>query len=273
MKHVEPLEIKLLRPLLGVYSLALLMFLIIPILVIIPLSFNEGSFLSYPLSGVSLRWYRDFFSAGIWMPALVNSLQIAPAATLLATVLGTLASVGLSRGEFRGKTLIMAIIISPMIAPVVIVAVGLYFFFASWGLLNSYLGLVIAHAVLGVPFVVITVNATLQSYHHNFTRAAVSLGATPLYGFRRVTLPLIAPGVLSGALFAFATSFDEVVVTLFLASPAQRTLPMQMFAGIKENLNPTIAAAATMMVLCALTLLLAMEALRRRNERIRGVKV
>lgn len=269
MKHVEPLEIRVLRPFLSLYSLALLMFLIIPILVIVPLSFNEGSFLSYPLSGLSLRWYREFFNSSDWMPALLNSLKIAPAATLLATVLGTLAAVGLSRGEFRGKALIMAIMISPMVAPVVIVAVGLYFF-ASWGLLNTYPGLVIAHAVLGVPFVVITVNATLQGYDRNFTRAAASLGATPWYGFKRVTLPLIAPGVLSGALFAFATSFDEVVVTLFLASPTQRTLPMQMFAGIKENLNPTIAAAATMMVLGALLLLLAMEALRRRNERIRG---
>ena len=265
MKHVEPLEIRLMRPLLSVYSLALLMFLIIPILVIVPLSFNAGSFLSYPLSGFSLRWYREFFSSNDWMPALLNSLKIAPAATLLATVLGTLASVGLSRGEFRGKALIMAIMISPMVAPVVIVAVGMYFFFASWGLLNSYLGLV-------VPFVVITVNATMQGYDRNYTRAAASLGATPWYGFKRVTLPLIAPGVLSGALFAFATSFDEVVVTLFLASPTQRTLPMQMFAGIKENLNPTIAAAATMMVLCALLLLLAMEVLRRRTERLRGAK-
>ena len=272
MKHVEPLEIRVLRPLLSVYSLALLMFLIIPILVIVPLSFNAGSFLSYPLSGFSLRWYREFFSSNDWMPALLNSLKIAPAATLLATVLGTLASVGLSRGEFRGKALVMAIMISPMVAPVVIVAVGMYFFFASWGLLNSYLGLVIAHAVLGVPFVVITVNATLEGYDRNYTRAAASLGATPWYGFKRVTLPLIAPGVLSGALFAFATSFDEVVVTLFLASPTQRTLPMQMFAGIKENLNPTIAAAATMMVLCALLLLLAMEVLRRRTERLRGAR-
>ena len=134
MKHVEPLEIRVLRPFLSLYSLALLMFLIIPILVIVPLSFNEGSFLSYPLSGLSLRWYREFFNSSDWMPALLNSLKIAPAATLLATVLGTLAAVGLSRGEFRGKALIMAIMISPMVAPVVIVAVGLYFFFASWGL-------------------------------------------------------------------------------------------------------------------------------------------
>ncbi|MFF7709201.1 ABC transporter permease subunit [Pseudomonas sp. NPDC007930] len=261
---------RLLRPLLSGYSLAMLLFLIVPVLVIIPLSFNEGSFLSYPLSGLSLRWYREFFASGDWMQALGNSLKIAPAATLLATALGTLAAVGLSRGAFRGKALVMAVLISPMVAPVVIVAVGLYFFFAKWGLLNTYAGLVLAHAVLGAPFVVVTVNATLEGYNRNLSRAAASLGASPWYGFRRVTLPLIAPGVLSGALLAFATSFDEVVVTLFLASPAQRTLPMQMFAGIKENLNPTIAAAATMMVLSALLLLLTMEALRRRAERIRG---
>ncbi|RAU44593.1 ABC transporter permease [Pseudomonas sp. RIT412] len=270
MKNVDPWEMRLLRPLLSLYSLCMLLFLIVPILVIVPLSFNEGSFLTYPLSGLSLRWYREFFGSGEWMQAVGNSLKIAPLATLLATVLGTLASVGLSRGEFKGKALIMAILISPMVAPVVIVAVGLYFFFARLGLLNTYTGLVIAHAVLGAPFVLITVNATLEGYNRNFTRAAASLGASPWYGFRRITLPLIAPGVLSGALLAFATSFDEVVVTLFLSTPAQKTLPIQMFAGIKENLNPTIAAAATLMVASALLLLLTMEALRRRNERTRG---
>ena len=192
------------------------------------------------------------------------------AATLLATALGTLAAVGLARGEFRGKGLVMAVLISPMIAPVVIIAVALYFFFAQLNLLNSYLGLVLAHAALGVPFVVITVAATLQGYDRNFSRAAASLGAPPLLAFRKVMLPLIAPGVISGALFAFATSFDEVVVTLFLASPAQRTLPMQMFGGIRENLNPTIAAAATLMVGASAVLLLLMEWLRRRNEKLRG---
>lgn len=251
------------------YGAAALLFLIIPILVIVPLSFNSSSFLSYPLSGFSLRWYQTFFHSQEWLNALGNSLIIAPMATLLATVLGVLASMGLVRGEFRGKGIVMAIVISPMVAPVVIIAVGMFFFFAKLSLLNSYLGLVLAHALLGVPFVVITVVAVLKSYDTTLSRAAASLGASPLYTFRKVTLPLIAPGVFSGALFAFAASFDEVVVTLFLASPRQRTLPIQMFAGIRENLDPTIAAAATIMIGASLILLIIMELLRRRGEKMR----
>lgn len=270
MSHHSTMIERLWSPIFSVFSFSLLVFLVVPILVIVPLSFNEGSFLSYPLSGFSLRWYQEFLGSQEWMRALRNSLIIAPAATLLATALGTLAAVGLARGEFRGKGLVMAVLISPMIAPVVIIAVALYFFFAQLNLLNSYLGLVLAHAALGVPFVVITVAATLQGYDRNFSRAAASLGAPPLLAFRKVMLPLIAPGVISGALFAFATSFDEVVVTLFLASPAQRTLPMQMFGGIRENLNPTIAAAATLMVGASAVLLLLMAWLRRRNEKLRG---
>lgn len=262
--------LRLWKGLFNLYGAAMLLFLVVPVLVIVPLSFNAGSFLSYPLSGYSLRWYREFFNSSAWLDALGNSLLIAPLSTLLATVLGVLASIGLTRGEFRGKALVMAVLISPMIAPVVIVAVGMFFFFAKLSLLNSYLGLVLAHAMLGVPFVVITVTAVLKNYDHNLTRAAASLGAPPMCAFRKVTLPLIAPGVFSGALFAFATSFDEVIVTLFLASPRQRTLPLQMFAGIRENLDPTIAAAATMMVGAALVLLIVMEVLRRRAEKLRG---
>ncbi len=249
---------------------AILIFLIVPILVIVPLSFNSSSFLSYPLSGLSMRWYTEFFGSNEWMLALKNSFIVAPLATLLATAAGTLAAVGLARGEFRGKGLVMGILISPMVVPVVIVAVGLYFFYAEHGLLNTYTGLVLAHAVLGVPFVVITVTATLQGYNTNLSRAAASLGAPPLTVFRRIVLPLIAPGVISGALFAFATSFDEVVVTLFLASPTQRTLPMQMFGGIRENISPTIAAVATLLITLSVLMLLTMEWLRRRSEKLRG---
>lgn len=248
----------------------ILLFLIVPILVIVPLSFNASSFLSYPLAGLSMRWYSEFFGSHEWMLALKNSFIVAPLATLLATGFGTLAAVGLSRGEFRGKGLVMGILISPMVVPVVIVAVGLYFFFAERGLLNTYTGLVLAHAALGVPFVVITVTATLQGYNTNLSRAAASLGAPPLTVFFRIVLPLIAPGVISGALFAFATSFDEVVVTLFLASPTQRTLPMQMFGGIRENISPTIAAVATMLITLSVLMLLTMEILRRRSEKLRG---
>ena len=249
--------------------LLVLLFLIIPVLVIIPLSFNSSSFLTYPMDGFSLRWYEELMSSQEWRQAFKNSFIIAPAATALAMIFGTLASVGLCRGNFRFKGVIMAFLISPMIVPLVIVAVGLYFFFAKLQLLNSYTGLVLAHAMLGVPFVVITVNATLQGFDNNLSRAAASLGAPPLSVFFKVILPLIAPGVISGGLFAFATSFDEVVVTLFLSSPSQRTLPLQMFSGIRENISPNIAAVATIMVILSVLMLLTLEVLRRRNEKLK----
>jgi putative spermidine/putrescine transport system permease protein len=246
-----------------------LLFLIVPVLVIVPLSFNSGSFLVYPLQGFSLRWYEALFTSADWMRSLKNSMLIAPAATFLAVVLGTLAAVGLTRAEFRGKALLMTVLISPMVVPVVIIGVASYLFFAPLGMGNSYLSLILVHAVLGVPFVIITVSATLQGFNYNLVRAAASLGASPLTAFFRVTLPLIAPGVISGALFAFATSFDEVVVTLFLAGPEQITLPRQMFSGIRENLSPTIAAAATLLIGFSIALLLTLEWLRGRAEKLR----
>lgn len=265
MSPVERIWYYSLRTLCGL----VLLFLILPVLVIIPLSFNSGTFLVYPLQGFSLRWYEEFFTASEWLRALKNSLIIAPAATVLAMTFGTLASIGLTRGEFRGKALLMGILISPMVVPVVIVAVASYLFFAPLGLGNSYLSLILVHAVLGVPFVIITVTATLQGFNQNLVRAAASLGAPPLTAFFRVTLPLIAPGVISGALFAFATSFDEVVVTLFLAGPEQATIPRQMFSGIRENLSPTIAAAATLLIGFSVVMLLTLEWLRGRSEKLR----
>jgi putative spermidine/putrescine transport system permease protein len=243
-----------------------LLFLVLPILVIIPLSFSESSFLSYPMPGVSLKWYQNLFASDEWMRAAKNSFIVAPAATLIATVLGTLAAVGLNKAEFRGKGLVMAVLISPMVVPVVVVGVGVYLFFADIGLSESYAGLIIAHAALGAPFVVTTVSATLQGFNHNLVRASLSLGASPLSTFFRITLPVIAPGLVSGALFAFATSFDEVVITLFVAGPGQSTLPRQMFAGIRENITPTIAALATILIVFSTCLLLALEWLRGRNK-------
>ena len=253
MSPVERLWFYSLRILCGL----VLLFLVLPVLVIVPLSFNSGTFLVYPLQGFSLRWYADFFQSAEWMRSLTNSMIVAPAATLLAMVFGTLAAIGLTRGEFRGKALVMSLMISPMVVPVVIIGVA------------SYLSLIVVHAVLGVPFVIITVSATLQGFNYNLVRAAASLGAPPLTTFFRVTLPLIAPGVISGALFAFATSFDEVVVTLFLAGPEQATLPRQMFSGIRENLSPTIAAAATLLIGFSVLLLLTLEWLRGRSEKMR----
>ncbi len=236
---------------------AVLLFLVAPILTIVPLSFSSGSFFYYPLPGLSLRWYQDFFTSSFWLSSLQNSLIIGISATVLATVLGTMAALGIWRARFPAQALVLAMLISPMVVPVVIIAVGVYFAFAPLGLTDGYLGLILAHATLGVPFVVITVLATLSAFDRTLLRAAESLGASQLTTFRRVMLPLILPGVASGAVFAFAASFDEVVVVLLMAGPAQRTLPRQMFAGINDNISLTIAAAATMLIAISLALMIA----------------
>jgi putative spermidine/putrescine transport system permease protein len=250
-----------------------LAFLILPILIIVPLSFSSGTFLTFPLPGLSLRWYQEFFTSAPWQLSLRNSLIVAAATTALATVLGTLAALGLTRARLPGQTLLMGLIVSPMVVPLVIVAVGVYFAYAPFGLTSSLVGLTLAHTALAAPFVVITVSATLQGFDPNQARAGASLGASPVVVFRRIILPLILPGVISGALFAFVTSFDEVVVALFVTGPAERTLPRQMFNGIRENISPVIAAAATFVILVSVLLLSVLEVLRRRNERLRGIRV
>jgi putative spermidine/putrescine transport system permease protein len=243
-----------------------LCFLLLPIVVIVPLSFADSSFLVYPIPGWSLRWYENLFTSQDWIRAARNSFIVAPLATVIATVLGTLAAVGLVRTDFAFKGALMSLLIAPMVVPIVVVGVATYLFFAPFGLVDSYAGLIIVHAALGAPFVLTTVLATLQGFNHNLVRASLSLGGNPLVTFFRVTLPVIAPGVISGALFAFATSFDEVVVTLFLAGPEQVTLPRQMFTGIRENITPTIAAVATLLILFTTSLLLVLEWLRGRRE-------
>jgi putative spermidine/putrescine transport system permease protein len=254
---------------LGVLTALVLLFLVAPILIIVPLSFSSGSFFYYPLPGFSLRWYHDFFTSSFWLPSVWNSLIVGSSATLAATVLGTLAALGIWRSRFPGQALVLALLISPMVVPVIIVAVGTYFAFAPLGLTDGYAGLILAHTTLAVPFVVVTVLATLSGFDRTLIRAAAGLGASPVATFRRVTLPLILPGVLSGAVFAFAASFDEVVVALLMAGPGQRTLPRQMFAGINDNISLTIAAAATMLIAISLMLMIAVGLLRRRSERLR----
>jgi putative spermidine/putrescine transport system permease protein len=257
------------RASLGTLTALVLVFLVAPIVIIVPLSFSSGSFFYYPLPGFSLRWYRDFFTSSFWLPSVWNSLIVGSAATLTATALGTMAALGIWRARFPGQALVLALLISPMVVPVIIVAVGVYFAFAPLGLTDGYAGLILAHTTLAVPFVVVTVLATLSGFDRTLIRAAEGLGASPIATFRRVTLPLILPGVLSGAVFAFAASFDEVVVALLMAGPGQRTLPRQMFAGINDNISLTIAAAATMLIAISLVLMIAVGLLRRRSERLR----
>jgi putative spermidine/putrescine transport system permease protein len=298
---------------------AVFVFLIAPIAVIIPLSFNVEPYFSFTKkmlefdpSGYSLRWYDLLLTAGVnapddalrdsawwaqvwqestWIRAAKSSLWVGFWSMMLATVLGTVAALGLSRREMPFRRLIMAILISPMIVPIIITATGMFFAYSAacvpkdgvlGGLLapflshkgclaNSYLGVILAHAMLGIPFVIITVTATLSGFDHTLTRAAASLGATPSRAFFKVTLPLILPGIVSGALFAFVTSFDEVVAVLYIASADQQTIPRQMWNGIREAISPAILSIATILVFVSIGLLITVEMLRRRSERLRGV--
>lgn len=249
-------------------------FLLAPILVIVPLGFNAEPYFTFTdgmlrldPEAYSLRWYRQVLGDPQWTRALANSLIIGVAATALATTLGTLAALGLANPAMPARRLAMAVLISPLVTPLIISAAGMFFFYSTLGLARTHAGLILAHAALGTPFVVITVTATLTAFDQNLTRAAASLGAGPLTIFRRIQLPLIAPGVLSGALFAFATSFDEVVVVLFMGSESQRTIPRQMWAGIREQISPAMLAVATFLILFAVLLLGAVEWLRRRSGR------
>ncbi len=257
---------------------AIFFFLIFPIMVIVPLSFNAEDFftftpamLAFDPAGYSLKHYEDFFTNPDWQQALTNSFLIAPTSTILATGFGTLAAIGLSQSHVPYRSAIMAVLISPMIVPLIISAAGMYFFYSRIGLQGTYWGVVLAHAALGTPFVIITVTATLVGFDRSLVRAAASMGANPITTFFKVQMPLIVPGVVSGGLFAFITSFDEVVVVLFLGSAGQKTLPWQMFTGLREQISPTILAVASLMVFISILLLTTLEFLRRRSERLRGL--
>ena len=286
---------------------AIFIFLIAPILVVIPLSFNVEPYftftekmLSFDPDGYSWRWYDELVTAGMhtpdglrdgawwsaawtestWIKAAKNSVIIGFWATILATTLGTLAALGLSRPEMPYRRAIMAILISPMIVPIIIIATGLFFFYSSpcgivgmecGRLTATYIGVIMAHATLGIPFVIITVTATLSGFDQSLIRAAASLGANPRVTFFKVIMPLILPGIISGGLFAFVTSFDEVVAVLFLAGPDQQTVPRQMLNGIREAISPAILAVATILVIISTLLLATVELLRRRSEKLRGV--
>lgn len=277
------------------------LFLIAPILVVIPLSFNSEPYFTFTQKmlaldpeGYSTRWYDLLLTFGMteadaprdgswwadawqnakWINAAKNSVIIGFFSTILATTLGTIAALGLSRPEMPARRAIMAILISPMIVPIIITATGLFFFYSSINLQNwgiPYLGVILAHATLGIPFVIITVTATLVGFDHSLTRAAASMGATPTTTFFKVQMPLILPGVISGGLFAFVTSFDEVVVVLFVGGLDEQTIPRQMWNGIREQISPAILSVATILVIISILLLATVELLRRRSERLRGM--
>lgn len=244
-----------------------ILFLVVPILIPVPLSFNSGTFFIFPLEGISTRWYEVVLGTQRWQAAIGNSLIIAFGTTLIATTLGTLTAIALADEKFPGRRIVMPLLLSPLIVPVVITAVGSYLFYARVGLASTYAGIILAHTALASPFVVVTVGASLTGFDRNLMRAAAISGARPVTSFFRVMLPLILPGVLSGAAFAFVTSFDEVVVVQFLASANQRTMPLEMFIGLREKLSPAITAAATLMMGLSIVLLVVANLLARRSQR------
>jgi len=255
-------------------------FLITPLFVILPLSFNAEQYIHFSAKmlaldpeGFSLRWYEDMIygTKNPWGLATKNSLIIAFFATIGSTLLGTVAALGLSSRHMPYKAAFMALLISPMIVPLIISGTAIFFFMAKVGLAATHTGIIIAHIILGTPFVVITVTATLTGFDHSVTRAAASLGSNPVHTFRKITLPLIMPGVISGALFAFVTSFDEVIVVLFLAGLENTTIPIQMWVGLREQLSPTILAVATCLIVMSTLILVSAELLRRRSDRLRGI--
>lgn len=251
--------------LLAGWSALVLIYLVAPILVIVPLAFNAGNELRFPLAGLSLRWFADFFGSDVWRGALINSLIVGTGATVISVVLGTAAALGLRTSRGRVGGLIRAVVLAPLVVPTVFVGVGMYFIFSTLGLNGTYTGLILAHATLALPFQLVTTSAALAALDERQLWAAASAGASPLRSFFAITLPVALPGILSGALFSFATSLDEIVVTLFLAGPGQRTLPREMFTSAREFLTPTIAAAATVMIAFSITLLAAFIALRGRD--------
>lgn len=263
--------------LLRIAAWAVLAFLILPILIVIPLSFNAEPFFSFTPgmlrldpNAYSLRWYEAVFGSNIWLMAIRNSFFIGVCATAIATVLGTVAAIGLSSADMPWRRPITALLLAPMIVPLIIVAAGMFFFYARFNLVASFAGVIIAHATLGVPFVVITVTATLSGFDHSLYRAGLNLGASPTRAFFDIIVPVIRPGVISGGLLAFVTSFDEVVLVLFLAGPEQTTIPRRMFSGLREQINPSILAVATLLILMSVCLLFTLEYLRRRSEKIRA---
>jgi len=256
-------------------------YLIAPLFVIFPLSFSADEFLVFSdgmkrldPDAFSTRWYKDMVwgTKNPWGLAAKNSLIVAFFATIGSVLIGTVAAVGLSSRHMPYRGIIMAILISPMVVPLIISGVAIFFFMAKVGLAATHTGIIIAHIILGTPFVVITVTATLSGFDHSVTRAAASLGSTPVNTFMKITLPLIIPGVVSGGLFAFVTSFDEVVVVMFLAGLEQTTIPIQMWVGLREQLSPTILAVATCLIIMSTLILITAELLRRRSERLRGIK-
>jgi putative spermidine/putrescine transport system permease protein len=251
------------RLLLAGLGLLTIFFLIGPSLIVIPMGFSSSKILEFPPPGWSLEWYQKALTDPSWTSGFVNSFQVAVVTAIVSAILGTLAAMGLVRGRFPGKDLVNAVILSPLIVPVVIIAIGMFAIYVRWKITGSLVGLAIAHSALAIPFVVVSVSTSLRTIDRNLELAAQNLGADPIRTFTRITLPLILPGVLAGFLFAFLTSWDEVVVAIFLTTAKFRTLPVEMWEQVRQVVDPTVAAVATIVLAVTTTVLLLAFVVRR----------
>jgi putative spermidine/putrescine transport system permease protein len=243
-------------------------FLISPLFIVLPISLSSSKYLEFPPRGFSLQWYRNFFMSTEWSRATLNSIKIATMTSVLASLLGIPAALALTRQKFKRAQWIYSFLISPMIVPVIIIAIAVYFHFARLKFVGNIYALTLAHTILAIPIVVITVSASLQGIDQTLEYAAMSLGANRLKTFFKITFPLIKPGVISGALFAFITSFDEVVIAFFLSGYRAITLPRHMWSAIREEIDPTIAAVSSILVFVSILLLVSVAILRRRYRRL-----
>jgi putative spermidine/putrescine transport system permease protein len=257
------------RVILWIFVTIVLLYLVFPVFVVIPVSFSSAKYLQFPPPGWSLQWYENYFERPGWVPATFVSIRVAIITTILATTLGTAASLALVRGRFPGRNAINSFMVSPLVVPGIIVAIGVYFFYAQARLVGNPLGLALAHTALALPFVVTNVSATLHGFDERLEYAAMNLGANRWQTFRRVTLPIIRPGVFAGALFAFIVSFDELIVALFVSGTGAVTLPRKMWDSLRQEIDPTIAAVSTTLITLSIVILLAAELLRQRAERTR----
>ena len=255
------------RAVLEAVAAVIVLFLIFPILVVIPVSFSSSPYLRFPPPGFSLQWYERFFQRGDWVDAAILSIWVGAVVMMLATILGTAASIGLVRGSFPGKRVIHAVILSPLIVPGIIVAIGIYFFYARIALVGSPLAIIAAHTALAVPYVVVNVSAILYNFDERLEHAALSLGATRWQVFRLVTLPIIRPGIIAGAIFAFITSFDELLIALFVSGSSAVTLPRKMWDSVRFEIDPTIASVSTLAIVTSISAFLSAEILRQRTKR------
>ena len=251
------------RLLLLVVGVVTVVFLVAPTLVIVPMGLTSAEILSWPPEGLSTRWYEKMITDPQWSRGFINSAEVAAITAMLASVLGTLGALGMVRGRFPGKGIANALILSPLIVPVIIIAIGFFSFFVRVKLQGSLPGLVIAHTALAVPFVIVNVSTVLRTMDRNLELAAASLGADPVRTFWRITFPIALPGVFAGALFAFITSWDEVVVSIFMTSARFRTLPVEMWEQVRQVVDPTVAAVATTILVVTTSLLLLAFVVRR----------